>query len=173
MKTKTLLLLLLCLSANGTRLWAQNLSEKMGAIPTQFEIFSDTFELSGDLQFLIKRDQPYVHSNFEYSYAYSYSTWQLEFISRNAIVKRGSDRRGRQSDFFRLEFFTADRQRIATTDLNTNQLQSFRVSLSDNRFIHVIDLNGIPITLLDRTQGIVITRYPRGWDRFPQIDNSN
>lgn len=156
MKTRTLLFLFIQLSVFSIN--AQSLSESLGAVKTNFQIFSDNKDLNVTDQFIIKRAEKksYTRAVYDggYGYGYGYQSLHLEFVTQETYILEEFDHKfvGNNSDKLELTFYDSNDVALAT-DVSDFSVVDLMYSLPSEklRFFYSIDLIDIPVILLDKT----------------------
>jgi len=156
MKAKTLLFLIIQLSVFNSS--AQSLSEALGAVKTNFQIFSDNKDLNVTDQFIIKRAESEHQrgsiSDGGYGYGYGYQSLHLEFVTQETYLLQEFDHKlfGNNYDKLVLTFYDPDDIVLATyvSDFSVADLM-YNLPSEKVRFFYSIDLIGIPVVLLDKT----------------------
>ncbi len=140
-------------------LGAQNIKESLGAVKTNFLIYTDTVDLKVSDQIIILRaeKQTYTDSNFGTGWGYGYQSFHLEFVTeKNIKVENYRFRTGRDNeDKLQLIFYDSKNSILATTSIPFNYVDLFNnSSITGSPFFYSIDLIDIPIVLLDKTAKI-------------------
>jgi hypothetical protein len=140
-------------------LGAQNISESLGAIKTNFRIYSDTIDLKVSDQIIILRaeKQTYSDSNFGTGWGYGYRSFHLEFITKKILkVENYHFRVGRDNENkLQLIFYDSNSSVLATISVPFNYVDLYNnSSITDSPFFYSIDLIDVPVVLLDKTAKI-------------------
>jgi hypothetical protein len=156
-KKVILLVLVYMLSINF--LGAQNIKESLGAINTNFKIYSDTVDLKVSDQIIILRaeKQTYSDATFGTGWGYGYQSFHLEFITKKNIkVENYQFRAGRDNENkLQLIFYDSKNSVLATTSISFDYVDLYNnSSIIDSPFFYSIDLIDIPVVLLDKTAKI-------------------
>lgn len=159
MKTlKTLFLfgiVALSLNTNG-----QSLTEALGGVNTQFDIYSDTINLEVKQQCIIKRANTFkqISNHIDWSYALGggYESLHLEFsTTKNLQVVKVEH----AEHSYLLEFVKKNGVILAVAPLNNDQVKLYTNPYVKNpKTFYSIDLIHIPICILEETHEIIFTK---------------
>lgn len=153
---KSLVLMLLIFSS--TTLHSQTLTEKIGGIKTNFEIVSDTSKLTIIDQTIFKRGLSDFKADYNGGYGYGLQTYRLEFITNDKFNTIG---RYENSKFiYKLKLIGADNSILLQTNLNRNRIIKF--SNGEDLSTISVNLQSLPLIVLDKTERIKIEKYKRG-----------
>lgn len=144
---------------------AQSLTEKLGGVPTNFVITSDTNTLEVISQMIIKRGEYYAEYRDDYegssAYGYGYQSFHLEFMSRQPIYHKSVyDGNIRWRDM-KSELYVSFYDEADNLLLNAKMPPSFLKIVDENTglFSYSLNLVDYPIVLLDKTKRINIWQY--------------
>ena len=158
MKKKQLLTLAILILTAGL-INGQSLSEKLGAVKTNFRFYSDTIALNVTDQFLLKNAGGYssvsYSSDNSYAYAAGYESFHLEFVTYKPLTReilKGL----LNPDHYRLEFYDSRNNKLATMKLHDKVSVAENTEIKGSPAFYSIDLYEIPISLLDKTTKINI-----------------
>ncbi len=137
-------------------LGGQNLSESLGGIKTNFQIYSDTADLKVSDQIIVLRAEKRYSSdsNFGTGWGFGYQSFHLEFITKKDIkIESFKYRSGRDNETrFELVFYDSQNNVLATSSSPYHYVDLLNnSSITDSPFFYSIDLIDIPIVLLDKT----------------------
>jgi hypothetical protein len=152
------LFLFLFLIVAGYTLQAQTLSEKLGAVPTNFRFFSGETDLEVNHQFIIKNAGSYYRwsgvSDGAYGYGAGYEGFRLEFTTNIKLLQE-SDRK--KEHHFRMSFYDNEGKLLCAYNYPAKKVSVARNLLKDNNPVfYSIDLIDIPVSLFDFTEKIEI-----------------
>jgi hypothetical protein len=150
--------LFLFLIVIGFALQAQTLSEKLGAVPTNFRFSSGKTDLEVNHQFIIKNAGSYYHwaTVYEggYGYGAGYEVFRLEFMTRKNLTQE-SERKAKHH--FRIGFYDASDNLLVSFSFPKKRVSvAVNNSIDDSPQFYSIDLLDIPISLFDFTEKIDI-----------------
>jgi len=147
---------------------AQNISSALGSIKTNFQFYSDTINLDVTSQFIIKNAGTFKESDFStysdgsswgYGLGAGYESYHLEFVTNkelsSKVVKKATYT-------YEINFVDSNKAILAVKTFDNS-----KVSHLSNRYIkdapnfYSFDLIYIPISVLDRTKEIHITKISR------------
>jgi len=148
-------------------LLAQTLSEKLGAIPTDFTIISGEDTLEVNKQVIIKRAKfnkekkvsfdEYDSYGYGYGLGYGYQSFHLEFTSEEKIARETIYNGNRQPKWIcTFHCYDKDGKQILEKFVPSDRLKQIYNSPSATSFIYSLNLVGIPIVVLDNTTTIHI-----------------
>lgn len=146
-------LLLLCYSIQ-----AQPLSEKLGAVKTDFSFYSGDVDLEVSQQFIIKNagSYNYTGTTFDAGYGYGagYEVFRLEFMTRKKITQESQRK---TQHHFRIGFYDASDNLLASFSFPKKRVSvAVNNNIDDSPLFYSIDLLDIPISLFDFTKKIDI-----------------
>lgn len=149
---------LLLLIAIGFTLQAQTLSEKLGAVPTNFRFVSGETDLKVVHQFIIRNAGAYhrreLVSDGAYGYGAGYESFRLEFMTRKKM-KQESERR--KVHHYRIGFYDAHGNLLWSYNFPERKVSVGRnLQIDDSPAFYSIDLIDIPVSLLDFNKKIDI-----------------
>jgi hypothetical protein len=150
--------LFLFLIVIGFALQAQTLSEKLGAVPTNFKFYSGETDLNVSQQFIIKNagSYNYTGTTFDAGYGYGagYEVFRLEFMTRIKLLQE-SERKAKHH--FRIGFYNAEGKLLCSYNYPAKKVSVARnLNIDDSPLFYSIDLLDIPISLFDFTEKIDI-----------------
>lgn len=148
----------------GNSLQAQDLSEKLGGVKTDFIITSHGVELDVISQVISKRAERFYdwggHNEGAYGYGYGYESFHLEFTVRNGEIdmpQSGTLLRGEK--LIVLDFYDEVGSLIGSSARSPREVRLISNNSSNNKLTHYsIDLITIPLPLLDAAKRIDIFR---------------
>ena len=153
MKTKMFLFIMFQLSLFNIS--AQNLEDSLGAVKTNFQLFSDTTNLNPTNQIIIQRaERKSYGDSFGVGWGYGSQSLHIEFVSgKNLAEKKFKYRAGRDNeDKLELTFYDSGNVVLATCQMDFSLVDLLYNSSSDKSlFFYSIDLIDIPIVLLNKT----------------------
>jgi hypothetical protein len=140
----------------GYTLHAQTLSERLGAVSTDFSFFSGETDLEVSHQFIIKSGGAYhkMGTMFDggYGYGAGYDTYRLEFVTRKALAQ---DSRRRIEHHFRMSFYNEEDELLASYNFAARKVSVLPFDPEeDSLLFYSVDLLDIPVSLLDFTRKI-------------------
>jgi hypothetical protein len=155
--TSSLLCIVVCLAT--TFVQAQSLMDKLGAIPTQFQLTSNEADLQATEQFIIRRGM-YSH-DITGRVGLGFEDYSLEFSCQSPIQTVNSTKGTmKTSGRYLLVFYGSDDVEIARQYIypqiheeNIKRLENTPL----NKFFYSISLTSIPVVLLNTTARIDIT----------------
>jgi hypothetical protein len=157
MKTILLITIFSALFMNG---YSQNLSQQLGAIPTQFEFTTSAEPLEITQQQIVKRAGRISNSSTESAYGAGYETYRLEIqLPFDIPLMRAKLFDGNSG--YHLLFHSADGEILGFVRLNSSEVQRIR----NNKFLdstvnfYSFDLLNVPLLILDQTSRIDIERF--------------
>jgi hypothetical protein len=150
--------LFLFLIVIGFTLQAQTLSEKLGAVPTNFRFFSGETDLEVNHQFIIKNagSYNYTGTTFDAGYGYGagYEVFRLEFMTRKKLTQESQRK---TQHHFRIGFYNADGKLLCSYNYPAKKVSVARnLNNDDGPLFYSIDLLDIPLSLFDFTEKIDI-----------------
>lgn len=150
--------LLLFLIVIGFTLHAQTLSEKLGAVKTDFNFYSGEVDLEVSQQFIIKNAGAYHYTGttFDAGYGYGagYEVFRLEFMARKKLTQESQRK---TQHHFRIGFYDASDNLLASFSFPKKRVSvAVNNSIDDSPLFYSIDLLDIPISLFDFTEKIDI-----------------
>lgn len=139
----------------GSFVQAQNLSEKLGGVKTDFIITSHGVELDVISQVISKRAERFYdwggHNEGAYGYGYGYESFHLEFTVRNGEIdlpQSGTLLRSERPIV--LDFYDEDGNLIGSRARSPREVRLISNNSPNNKLMHYsIDLIAIPLPLLD------------------------
>ena len=139
---------------------AQSISESLGGVHTNFQIFSDSVDLNVSDQIIILRAEKGTYSGPNAGFGYGYRSYHLEFITYKPLFSNYS--KYNDSRILKLIFYDEKNRELATrirpiADLMQVYNEAYNPALMDFPIFYSIDLISIPIVLLDKTRKINIT----------------
>ncbi|WP_026953948.1 hypothetical protein [Algoriphagus vanfongensis] len=147
----------------NSELLAQNLSDKLGALQTEFSLssYGQTREIVE--QFIVKRAEKIenVSSSATFGYAYGlglgYESYHLEIVVSRKLEVVESEMKKDQWNW-ELSFFDKDGKKLYNTKLPNKQIKA---SSNSDKTLHYysIDLQGIPLAPLNHTQHVDLFYY--------------
>lgn len=146
--TSSLLCIVVCLAT--TFVQAQSLMDKLGAIPTQFQLTSNEADLQATEQFIIRRGiYSYAHAG-DSGYGYGYEDFSLEFSCQSPI-QLANPTKGAMKSFnrFLLIFYGSDDVEIARQYIFQQKSKENIKTLENtplNKFFYSISLTSVPRT---------------------------
>jgi hypothetical protein len=141
-------------------LCAQSVSESLGGIKTNFEIFTINTDLEVTEQIILLTTERYTYINpqGEAGWGYGYQSFHLEFITKNEIKEIQGDKNNRHN--YRLSFIDNENVILFVVDLPNYSVNKYHnPDISISQFFYSIDLIDIPILLLDKTKRIDLYRF--------------
>lgn len=164
---KTTILLLLALATISFQSTAQTLSEQLGGVKTTFIIVSDGVDIQASNQVIIERAENETYANSMgdtgEGYAYGYQSFHLEFEAEELLQEKKFRYKLRgPNPRMILEFYDAEGNLLTTLNLayrdvtNTTNEEGLSTAL-----FYSVDLKNVPISILDQTVKIDITRWTR------------
>lgn len=157
-RTATRFSLFIFLFAIGFTLQAQTLSEKLGAVQTNFRFYSGETDLEVSHQFIIKNAGAYhrwatVYDG-GYGYGAGYEGLRLEFMTSQKIAQ---DSERRKDHHYRISFYNADGKLLSIYNFPARKVSVARnLRIDDSPVFYSIDLLDIPVSLFDFTEKIDI-----------------
>lgn len=152
------LILIIAASMDGL---AQPLTERLGGVTTAFTITTTDLELNSTEQVLIRRARGYhgirTVCDGGAGYGYGFESVHLEFHSIYSIktqVRRDIGRR----KYYELTFLDQQNEVLAKIDLRPDAVRRFSSRQVPPLYTYSIDLEGMPLILLDRVATIHIDR---------------
>jgi hypothetical protein len=151
MKRNTLIIIPIFLFLSG-HLNAQSLSEKLGAVQTNFKFYSDTVDLNVSDQFIIKKTGSYYST----SNSVAYESFHLEFVSKKRLFLDNSKHLfGDRA--YKIDFYNSNNTMLFTINLSPNFINIAKnPDTRESPIFYSIDFINIPIALLDMTSKMVI-----------------
>lgn len=145
-------------------LQAQDLSEKLGGVKTDFIFTSHGKELEVTRQVISKRAERFYdwggHKDGAYGYGYGYESFHLEFTVKNGEIdlpESGSLFKNEKPLF--LDFYDEDDNLLGSKRISPREIRFVSNNSTDPKLIHyTIDLITIPLPLLDSTKRIDLFR---------------
>jgi hypothetical protein len=142
---------------------AQNLSQKLGSIKTDFKFYSDTIDLNVSNQFIIKNAGAFFSYNAtsgsSYGFGAGYESYHLEFVT-NKILKCEYFKRYTNSAHYEIDFFDSTNIKLSTISFTGDEIVIFTNSdVMGSPIFYSIDLYNVPISLLDRTLKMNIKEF--------------
>ena len=141
---------------------AQSLTEKMGAISSEFEFYSDTTKLDIRSQILMKRalakSSYSIEENASYGYAYAYTEWCLEFVSNSKIRSVARKfRNNLKADTYSITFLN-EAGAILFSKINSKGHVRSWIGEIESKPIYTYSLNlsSLPLVLMDDISRIEI-----------------
>lgn len=145
-------------SVAANNLYAQSLMEEFGAVTTEFNIISDSIEISVLAQAIVKRGEYYSNSGAfsdgAYGYGYGLQSYHLEFLSTSKIIEVNEIVKRHKRDYYEIKlvddnnnFLLIDKLRERDVQVSTN---------GKDLTTYSINLNKIPLILLDKTKTVHI-----------------
>ena len=139
---------------------AQDLSEKLGGVKTNFRFTSDTIDLNVSDQFIIKNAGAYNRTEEIYSggygYAAGYDSYHLEFITNKNLSYEYFKRY--TSFHFIISFYNSDNILLTKKQFYQEVSRYRNPDIKGSPIFYSIDLYNIPVSLLDKTSRINIIR---------------
>lgn len=140
---------------------AQPLTERLGGITTAFTITSSDIVLNDTEQILIRRARGYHGTRTVYEggagYGYGFNSMHLEFHSVYSIRTQVRKEDGRRK-FYEATFLDSDNEVLAKIAMSPDAVRRFSSKQVPPLFTYSIDLEGVPLILLDRVATIHIDR---------------
>ncbi len=140
---------------------AQTISSALGCVKTNFQFYSDTTNLEVTSQFIIKNAGIFkksVSDGLDYGYGYGggYESYHLEFITNKEL----STEVNRKVNYnYEINFTDSNNIILATTTFDNDKVSHFSNRyFKDTPKFYSFDLINIPISVLDRTRKIYITK---------------
>ncbi|MFT6503264.1 MAG: hypothetical protein ACJASQ_003397 [Crocinitomicaceae bacterium] len=154
-------LLVCCGLSLAASLFSQNLTSKLGAIQTYFEIISlDTLSTSNQL--FVKRNESYFTGssveNESYGAYSNINSWHLEFSSSKPLSsrKRLMETERKIINKYLIELLDSSGTILVEAYIPKNRVRSWQGELSNSEYNYSIDLRKLPILYWDRTATIRI-----------------
>lgn len=142
---------------------AQPISQQMGGIETEFTIISGDVDLNRTKQLLIRRaiGHSYIKNMIDggAGWGYGYASLHLEFVSREAIQVQHFDEPGKKRAYYLVECFNRQGEIIAQIEMDTAAVREFSNRQLPPLLSYSIDLQAIPVVILDQTSVINIERH--------------
>ncbi|MBR8537792.1 hypothetical protein KDU71_19630 [Carboxylicivirga sediminis] len=160
---QTVTIIVLVLISAGMQ--AQSLVEQTGGVKTSFTITSSGIELPITAQAMVKRgiSKYDYRSSFDsgYGYGYGMQTWRLEFTSTSGISEKHIPKEGsKKRRYYQCKLYDTDDQCLLDTQLELGDV--IMVSNGDLLQTYSINLNSIPIILLEKTKEVQIDKV---WEK--------
>jgi hypothetical protein len=134
---------------------AQSLSEKLGAIHTNFKFYYDTVDLNVSDQFIIKNVGSYFFSTDN---KVAYESYHLEFVSNKRLLLDYSQGLFKVH-YYTIVFYSSDKLQLFRISISQEFLNiATNLDISESPIFYSLDLFDIPLSLLDRTSKIVIVQ---------------
>jgi hypothetical protein len=160
MNTMKVIILFSLFIVSANYLISQTLSERFGAVQTNFEFTSNNERLEIGSQQIVKRSGRFVHGSGDVSSASGYETLRLELEVANDIpFIRSRLLDGNQG--FHLSFYSGNGEYLGFRRLYDGEVIRFRkdVQWTSPVSVYSFDLYSIPLIILDKTSRIEILRY--------------
>lgn len=163
-KLKTIICIIFINLLLGSFLQAQNLSQKLGGVETDFIITSHGIELEITNQIIAKRAERFYdwggHNEGAYGYGYGYESFHLEFTVRNGEMDMPQPGGLLKSEkFIVLDFYDGDDNLLGSRTRSARDVRFISNNALSNKLMHYsIDLIAIPLPLLDAAKRIDIFR---------------
>jgi hypothetical protein len=137
---------------------AQPLSEKLGAVKTDFSFYSGEVDLEVSHQFIVKSAGAYHYTGttFDAGYGYGagYEVFRLEFMTRKKLTQE-SERK--KNHHYRIGFYDAEDNLLTSYNYPAKKVSVARNLLNDDGPVfYSIDLLNIPLSLFDFSRKIDI-----------------
>jgi hypothetical protein len=137
---------------------AQNLSESLGAVKTNFQFYSGAIDLEVSTQFIIKNAGSYYHTGTwgdgAYGYGAGYESFRLEFVSAKPLFVA---RDGRRTVYYKVVFYDSTNVRLGTMKYKVTSMRFLtNQDMLNSPYFYSLDLYDTPISLLERTASINI-----------------
>ncbi|MEM7382282.1 MAG: hypothetical protein AAF361_13945 [Bacteroidota bacterium] len=155
-------LVLLVQLVTGTSTHAQNLLDHSPLIPTDIQITSDGEDLGIQEKHLLRRTNTRIGEVSDDWYGLAYESWHITFVSTKPINRPTANVRFGQADFV-IAIYDQSDQLISTRRLS-RRLLKIMAERPDSEFIYYeIDLQWMPIVVLERCKRIDIVRDRGGF----------
>lgn len=139
-------------------LCAQTISESLGGIKTDFEIFSDSTDLEVTEQILVLAAESNTYDSFNDDGGYGYQSFHLEFITQKEMNEVPGDRKDRNN--YSLTFINHENAILFSINLRNYSVKRYHnPDIENSQFFYSIDLINIPVLVLDKTKTINIYRF--------------
>jgi hypothetical protein len=141
-------------------LCAQPISESLGGIKTNFEVFTINTDLEVTEQIILLTTErfTYINPQGEAGWGYGYQSFHFEFITKNEIKEIQGDKNNRHN--YRLSFIDHENVILLAVDLPKSSVNKYHnPDIPNSQFFYSIDLINIPILLLDKTKRIDLYRF--------------
>jgi hypothetical protein len=164
-KMKKLTTIIFIISVNlplSSFLQAQNLSEKLGGVKTDYIITSHGVELEITNQVISKRAERFYnwggHNDGAYGYGYGYESFHLEFTVKNGEIDMPEPVAFLKGErHIVMDFYDKDDNLLGSKTRSPREVSLICNNTADNNLMHYsIDLIAIPLPLLDATKRIDI-----------------
>ncbi|WP_439182264.1 hypothetical protein [Carboxylicivirga taeanensis] len=144
----------------GTEAHSQSLLEKTGGITTNFTFTSASVELPVQSQAIVKRGLAKFEYNSGmdagYGYGYGMECWRLEFTTTVKIKELHINNDRSRKQYFSFNLCDKDGETLLVAQLDEEAIAM--VNNGDKLLTYSINLNSIPLILLDKTQSIRIEK---------------
>ncbi|MEL6923680.1 MAG: hypothetical protein AAFO94_06495 [Bacteroidota bacterium] len=158
LRSTALLCLLLCFGGDSAS--AQTIAEKLGGTYTNFLITSaDSVLINDSQQLLIRRAQYSFDTYSEGIGGYGYMPFTLEIITDRAVVRDTPQRRNHRK--YLVRFFDANEKLLHNHLLEWQQVRIVWQENNRRLYAYLLNLETIPISLLDQTVRIDILNIYR------------
>jgi hypothetical protein len=139
--------------------YSQSISELLGGVKTNFELFSDSIDLEAEDQLIILAAERYsgISISYQAGWGYGYQSFHFEFITTKRLAVKPTDKKDKNN--YQLSFIDSD-----NVILQTIIVPSHLVDVRSNTYIqnsnvfYSIDLIDTPVLILDKTRKINIIR---------------
>lgn len=163
-KCQRFIVLISILISTIPSLYSQSLIENLGGVKTDFQFTTDSVEIPIIEQAILRRGVSKYNSGIVsdggYGYGYGLQTFHLEFITEAKITERYRSGKRSNRKHYEIKLWDENDSLLLHIGIQLSELR--KVSNGKNLYTYSINLNRIPIVLLDKTQKINIDKIKKG-----------